>query len=397
MNKLFTIIFSVFVPVIICQGQRVVFEKKLLTNHINQLNAITPLDDGGFLLVGAISPKNFDLMEMPQKESLPAMVPCVVKVDKAGNVLWKRVYTELNDLGILVGIQSINPSEFLMTGNQGGRYPMSFLLKVNSEGDFSAFSEFSFFEAPYGKIIKMKPAASGRFAITGKVSDRGDQRMFTAVTDTSGRTYWQQSYASFTGADGRAQGDDVLKVKDGYLVAGYAGKERQAHFTLFKLGTNSDSLWAKTYSPERSMAYVVKATQKDNEFLVGGRYASSNRVLKNAFLVKVNQRGDSLWTCRFGNGKGNEVVDICVNHKNEYLVLANIEKVYDSSRAKNVIGLYKFSAQGKLLNKKVIAPKTAKDYYASVILPLKNNEYIILGDYSRGMRQKTLLIKVADW
>lgn len=393
-NHLILLAISFLATVNISCGQHditfeVAFEKTFNFKQTHQIDDLISLSDGGLFLVGGAISRNLTISEMRKTKQLPTMIPCVMRTDKTGKLLWTKYYPELEAIAVLKSIHEVGKNKYLVIGNHGYFDKTTFSLEMDAQGNFSAFKEFG---ESTGRIRRVKSLDGKGFIMAGNLK----LKMLLAKADSKGKIEWHKSYSPFGSHGNYAEGFDVLPTRGGYFITGTLGKKEQVQFAVLKTSEKGDSLWARVYSPERSRALVLKNTRYRNHFLVGGMYDSGGNAKKAAFLVKFNQKGDTLWTRRFGHRKGNELVDIRVSHGN-YTAIVNTNRSSEKHSRKGLITLYTFSKDGKLKGSKFL--ETALDtegWRAKKILSLGNKEFIILAtSYDRGT-QTTTIIKIKE-
>ena len=353
MNKAFTvfIIYLVTFSQLACQPRRlsyeVVFGKKVALKDTYQIEDLVELPDGGYFLTGGVKGKSI------------GMNPCVVRLNKQGKLLWAKQYNKLEDISVIKSIQRLNYNRYLLIG-YSRLDEILFSLEVDTKGNFGNYKAMTKISS---KVHSVKKLGNGDLIITG-----GDKlKMLLIKTNRLGKMLWKKTYDSF--GRGYAEGRDVLPVSGGYQIAGGIGDESQVQFGVLKTNQNGDSLWTKTYSSDRSRALVLQKTGNSREFLAGGVYETWVGAQKNAFLVKYNQQGDTLWTRRFGANKGDELVDIRVSG-GYYTAIVNTQQEGDNYQRNGMIVLYIFSPDGVLKDKKFLSTKNfKKGWVATKLIP----------------------------
>ena len=117
----------------------------------------------------------------------------------------------------------------------------------------------------------------------------------------------QTTFEKWYGGDYKDEGSSVIQTADScYLVAGdirYASNYTDAY--LLKLDENGDTIWTRRYGGNNyDFAYSVIQTTDGNYVLVG-RTWSYGAGWFDAYLIKTNQNGDTLWTKTYG-GSGKD-------------------------------------------------------------------------------------------
>jgi hypothetical protein len=141
----------------------------------------------------------------------------------------------------------------------------------------------------------------GRFSATW-----GD--VYLVKTDSLGDTLWTRT---FGGADEEG-GNAVELISDGgYVIAGFTDSFGPGFRDAYLIKTDSlgDSLWTKTHGGlAYDDAYSVQETSDGGYILTGSKTGSNG--IADVYLIKTNSSGDTLWTRMFGGGvydRGNSV------------------------------------------------------------------------------------------
>jgi hypothetical protein len=115
-----------------------------------------------------------------------------------------------------------------------------------------------------------------------------------------GDTLWTKCY----GGLGSDKGAEVQLTSDGgYIITGRTGSfgagARDAY--LIKTDANGDTLWTKTYGGlDWDYAYSVKQTTDGGFIVVGGSKSFSSGGDYDVYLIKTDANGDTLWTRTYG-------------------------------------------------------------------------------------------------
>ena len=175
----------------------------------------------------------------------------------------------------------------------------AFVVRFNSSGD----TTWTFtYNGPLGKkdlFYKVIPTSDGGFALCGYTSS------FTGISDdllylklnSSGILQWVKFY----GGNGRERGQDIIQTSDnGYAIVGYTASAPAQYFDAFLVRTDSDgdTLWTKRYgASDYDDANSIKILP-DGGFILGGQSATAGNL--DQYLVRTNSVGTLLWSKRFG-------------------------------------------------------------------------------------------------
>lgn len=372
------ICFCILIVLMVVQPSfgQIKFERHVLPQKPSSFSVIHPLKKGGYLLVGGI-------LIGKGLSGYPATL-CVARTDAQGKILPNVFYKDFNTLIDVIDIVQISKYQYLILGRWSFD-SKSFLMKMNLKGGQVTLGKMQILEHTIHRITK---TSDKRVLLTGETI----RDLLVMKQNLQGETLWQKTYTAFDRINA-ATGHEALQVNDGFLIAGSVGKRNQKEYGVHKISLKGDSLWTRYYSLHYGEAKVIKAAQRRGQYLVGGQYAGGNRAKKAAFLVKINSIGDTLWARRMGEDKGDKLVDICVNKKNEYVVLVNTE-IYTYYKKRTVMGCYVFNENGHLLRKRFFRATGSDECYAQNMLLDKQGNIILLVRVKVDQTYTTFLMKV---
>lgn len=147
----------------------------------------------------------------------------------------------------------------------------------------------------------------GGYLVAGYTSSYGNgpQSAYFVRINEIGDTLWTRAYggSSWDGAHYAYATTDT-----GYLIAGYTesfgsgGKDMY----LLKLNQHGDTIWTKTYgSYLQDCAYVLCAAHDGGYLVSGYRDGPSGWTKGDLWLLKIDEYGDTLWTRVYG-GTGDD-------------------------------------------------------------------------------------------
>jgi hypothetical protein len=163
-----------------------------------------------------------------------------------------------------------------------------------------AFTQQSFikqFDQTY--IYSVQQTTDTGFIITGATGNFSTPYIGLIKTDKNGDTLWTKKYGNPNTTN---IGYAVQQTFDGgYVVAGISNTSIGPYdIYLMKTNSTGDTLWTKSYgSPGNDYAYSIKQTT-DSGFIIAGSIDYNGLGRSDAFLIKTNAHGDTLWTKSYG-------------------------------------------------------------------------------------------------
>jgi hypothetical protein len=146
----------------------------------------------------------------------------------------------------------------------------------------------------------MQQTADGGYIATGgtSVDTLEPYDVYLIRTDARGDTLWTRTY----GGPDNDQGYSVQQTSDGGYIIGAStpslGLASEAY--LIKTDARGDTLWTKTYGGESTdEGYSVSQTT-DGGYIIAGRTESFGAESSEVYLIRANAQGDTLWTRTYG-------------------------------------------------------------------------------------------------
>jgi len=230
----------------------------------------------------------------------------LLKVNPEGDTLWTRTYggeareggswvEELPDGGYIVagGTKSFGAGDF-----------DGWLLKLDANGDTLWTRIYG--EAGFDFCWCVQQTPDGGYIITGGSGpDAPHSDLWLLKTDAEGDPEWSKVY----GKDQKDYGHGVLQTADGgYIIVGYRDFTPSCTFGnlwLLKTDAAGDTIWTRTYGGD-SKADRGDCIQRTNDgnYIITGWTRSFSTDVADLWLLKVDAKGDTLWTRTFGGEAG---------------------------------------------------------------------------------------------
>lgn len=156
----------------------------------------------------------------------------------------------------------------------------------------------------------------GYIIVGGTTTIAGGKDVYLIKTDSFGDTIWTKSY----GGIDFDLGHSVRQTSEGgYIIAGRTKSFGAGLDDMYVIKTNSsgDSLWTKTYGDWGSQIGNCIQQTFDGGYIISGNTSSVWPVLL-AYLIKINNMGDTLWTKMF----------LGISHTNSYNVIQTNDSGY---------------------------------------------------------------------
>ena len=151
----------------------------------------------------------------------------------------------------------------------------------------------------------------------------GDRDAYLLKTDNNGKLLWQKTY----GGPGYDNAHAVIVNKDDYVIlTGYGdhwGAESKRDMFLMQIDQEGNEVWSRSYGgSENDHAMTVFQTH-DGGYIVTGHTQSFGMGDWDAYVIKTDVTGDTLWTSTYGTPRPDSGYDIIQSREGDYFVTGN--------------------------------------------------------------------------
>jgi hypothetical protein len=297
MLMLLTVAMLLATTVAFAQPPDTLWTKTVGGDSVDISDFVQQTPDGGFIIAGLTM--TYDIGEGDY---------WLIRMDENGDTLWTRTYggPEYDepyhlmiaaDAGYLILGQTMS---FGAGGND------MWLLKTNADGD-SLWSRT--YGGPDGDgAWRIAKSSDGGYILVGVTSSygAGGDDVYLIKTDVNGDTLWTKTFGG-TEPDG---GTFVCQTDDGgYIITGYTASFGAGDYDLWLLKTdqNGDSLWSRTYGGGTWSAGISVHELSNGDFTVIGATDEYGAGANDAWMIRTDASGDSLWSNTYGGSLDDNV------------------------------------------------------------------------------------------
>jgi hypothetical protein len=232
--------------------------------------------------------------------ALALFLGCSLTQAQPPDTLWTRTYGGSLDDWCYFGQQTSDEGYILvgMTTSFGGGGFDYYLVKTDANGD-------TLWTRVYGgsgndKGYYVQQTSDGGYIVAGYTNSfgAGNYDIWLIKTDASGDSLWSRTYGG--------SGSDICKYAQqtpdgGYVVAGGTDSfgAGSKDFWLLKTDADGDTLWTRTYGGTDYEDFYAAHCTSDGGYIVTG-WSSSFGVNTDAWVVRTDANGDSLWARTYG-------------------------------------------------------------------------------------------------
>jgi hypothetical protein len=227
----------------------------------------------------------------------------LVKTDADGDTLWTRTYggTSGSDCGL--SVQQTTDGGYIVAGYSNsfgglGNYDF-YLVKTDAAGDSLWTRTYGGDAHDFGRSVRQ--TTDGGYIVTGNTESfgAGGHDVYLVKTDANGGVLWTRTYGGTEDEYGRC----VQQTTDGgYIVTGNTNSfgAGGADAWLIRTDANGDTLWTRAYGGSSDDYGQCVELTTDGGYIIAGWTYSFGAGNWDFYLVKTDANGDALWTRTYG-------------------------------------------------------------------------------------------------
>ena len=250
----------------------------------------------------------------------------LIRVNKKGDTLWTKTYGGIND-DFAEGVLQTRDAGFIFTGgtkSYGSGNTDVWVVRTDKLGDTLWTKTFGGSNDDWGEEIHQ--TSDGGFIIPGwTTSSRGDNDALLIKLNNKGGFEWSRIY----GGTKMDAAKSVVALSDGYIIAGVTKSfgAGDADAWIIRTNLSGDTLWTRTFGGKLfDMPFCIIQTSNKN-FAFSGRTSSYGYPEGNVWLQIINNQGDSLLSKTYG-GKDYEVATFIQQTSDKGFILSGISKSF---------------------------------------------------------------------
>ena len=225
----------------------------------------------------------------------------LIKVNTTGNVQWNKTYGGVGSETPITIMQTTDGG-YAMVGNtnsSGAGGTDFWLVKTNASGDMQWNKTFGGTSNENGYCVVQ--AGDGGYAVLGFGNSfgAGGNDAWLVKTDPAGNMVWNKTYG---GASGDQAYTIVQTTDGGYAVTGLTTSFGASGYDawLFKTDATGNLQWNKIYGGPANDYGLHLLQSVDGGYLIGGPTSSFGAGGRDAWLIKTDASGNTLWNKTYG-------------------------------------------------------------------------------------------------
>jgi len=255
-------------------------------------NSIQQTSDGGYIVAGWTTSFGSGRYDV-----------YILKLNSKGEVEWQKTFGGGDD-DVAFSIQQTTDGGYIVAGwtnsfGYGGED--AYILKLNSKGEIEWQKTFGGEDSD--GALSIQQTKDGGYIVAGGTSSfgSGGQDAYILKLNTKGEVEWQKT---FGGAKDDVANSVQQTTDGGYIVAGrtYSFGSGLEDAYILKLNSKGDLEWQKTFGgKDNDGAFSIQQT-KDGGYIVAGGTSSFGSGGQDAYILKLNTKGEVEWQKVFDGG-----------------------------------------------------------------------------------------------
>ncbi len=210
---------------------------------------------------------------------------------------------------IVCGIRSVPVGASQFIGNV-------FLFKIDQQGDTVWTKELG--TANDRELaLGMTQLPNSNLVIVGSINTPPDPATLDALiicTDSNGNKIWQKQYGGSTLDYATSVAFDGTNIVVCGITESYGAGNTDAW--LLKLNTSGDTLWTKTFGGVQQDNARSIIANEDEYVIAGGTHSFANGQYEDAWIIRTDTSGTSYWAKNFGGADTVDFVASIVEDEN---------------------------------------------------------------------------------
>jgi len=223
----------------------------------------------------------------------------VSKLNSKGEVEWEKTFGGEDD-DVANSIQQTTDGGYIVAGwtesLSSGRQDI-YILKLNSKGEVQWQKTFGGRNDDEAKSIQQ--TTDGGYIVAGWTkSFSSGKDAYILKLNSKGEVQWQKT---FGGKDDDVANSIQQTTDDGYIVAGctYSFGSGEEDVYILKLNSKGEVQWQKTFGGRNDDEAKSIQQTTDGGYIVAG-WTKSFSSGKDAYILKLNSKGEDEWQKTFG-------------------------------------------------------------------------------------------------
>lgn len=229
------------------------------------------------------------------------------RFDSNGYPLWNFVYTGVT----FYSVQQTFDGGYILAGSIGSTSSSNgieaYLLKTDSNGIKQWSRKLGGPADEYANCIRQTADSGYIFVGVTNSFGAGGYDLYVVKTHTNGDTAWTHTYGGTQQEGGTSSIRQTIErtLDGGFILCGYTSSfvtAGGADAYAVKIDGSGSLQWSKAYGGSQSDAFLDVKQCADSGYVFGGYTGSFGGGAVDAYLVRTDKNGDTLFTHAYGGG-----------------------------------------------------------------------------------------------
>ena len=263
---------------------------------IEQGYSVHQTSDGGFIVAGSTN-----------SSGAGGSDAWLIRLDPSGQVIWQKAYGTVGE-EFAVGAQQTSDGGFVVSGFTGpvGFAGNAWIFKTDATGNVQWQNMYGGFGCC---LLPMQQTSDNGFIVAGFTDNSGMGDVQVLRLNSTGAVMWARTYGNPTAFDAAFSlqtmpdgGFVVAGITNGYAVNGLIAGD----FWVFKIDATGDIVWQHAYGGSGADYAISMAKTSDNGLIVAGWTNSFGAGGNDAWLLRLDNSGGVIWQKAYG-GTGDDM------------------------------------------------------------------------------------------
>lgn len=267
------------------------------------------------------------------KKLLPLLsITCIalfISVQSSAQISWEKLFSK-KSTDVFRSVAEATAGGYILAGYTSDSTVNdtdAYVVRMNTSGDTLWTKRINGTSSRKDLFYKVINTADGGYAFCGYSTSfgSGSDDAYWVKTDASGNITWTKTW----GGIGRDRAQDIIQTSDGgYAITGYTTSAPAQYYDAFIIRTNSsgDTLWTKRYGASGFDDANSIRELPDGGFIIGGQSTNGGTGL-DLYLVRTNSSGVSIWTNRWGTAGTDNIEHIVRNNDGTFILAGGTDDV----------------------------------------------------------------------
>lgn len=346
------------------QSEPLTWDKAYGGSGYEKAETIIPTKEGGYALAGSVQPRGVKKKDF-----------WIIKINAQGELEWEKNYGEEGEEEAYSLIQT-KEGGYTVAGYKrvkDGERKDFWIIKLNEKGS-QEWNRIYGGES-WERARSIIQTEDGGYLVVGETWSKGAGKadIWLLKLNSQGELKWDRTYG---GRDVDLASKIIQTRNRDFIISGWTSSKGNGLFDIWilKMNPQGELKWDKTYGGKGDeKAYCIQQTE-DGGYIIAGEIKSQLAGKSDAWIVKLDQNGNLQWEKRFGGNDNDRAYSITQTESGGYIFVG--ETPYQSA-GKVDAWVVKLDDRGNILWNKTYGGRSYDE--ACSIIPAQDSGYVVAG------------------